>query len=216
MATPLFSSTRGVLACHLPTHDLFARIVLLVFALVMGQAIGAKIPKHYYPHQTKTYWEYSNGEAQVVGTSFKHRNLNLTVIQHKHAGTGLVVLEDLMEYRPDGSVWLRGLRSGGKVTSWYNPPLQIYPAGPLRAGMKWKSQSGNILRESEVLGPTRLVTSAGKFNALFIHTKTIVTGTESEEYTYFVPTVGIIRKQMLDGTVFDLLKFRSDTYTLGP
>ncbi|PNY83114.1 hypothetical protein CVO96_15165 [Deinococcus koreensis] len=168
-------------------------------ALVGAQ--GAAPPRPYYPYLPGERWTYSSGESQVVGASVVHRGVKVTPVSHQYGST--TYTQDLLELRADGSVWLRGVNAGGRLT-WFTAPLNVYPPGPLSPGMAWTSGSSTFRLASHVTGMSALRLSAGTFNALSIRTDTTAGGRVSTQTTYFVPTLGIVRYLAGDGSVVDL------------
>lgn len=173
-------------------------------ALLWQGALGAPpVDTNYYPHRPGTRWTYSSGETQVVGTPITHRGVRVVPVSHQYGST--TYTQDLIEHRADGSVWLRGVNAGGRL-SWYASPLNIYPPGPLSPGRSWTGSAGTLRTRSTVTGVTPLKLAGGTFNTLTIRTETTAGGKVSVQTTYFVPTVGIVRYQTADGSVIDLLR----------
>lgn len=163
---------------------------------------GSAFP-NYYPNKPGTRWTYSSGETQIIGTPITHKGVKVTPVSHQYGST--TYTQDLLEFRADGSVWLRGVNAGGRL-SWYNPPLNVYPPAPLSPGMKWSGATANLKTSNTVVGVTPLKLAAGTFNALTIRTDTNAGGKISTQLTYFVPTMGIVRYETADGSRIDLLK----------
>ncbi|GAA0500918.1 hypothetical protein [Deinococcus depolymerans] len=173
-------------------------------ALLCQAALGAPpVDSHYYPHRPGTRWTYSSGETQVVGVPITHRGVSVVPVSHQFGST--TYTQDLLEHRADGSVWLRGVNAGGRLT-WYASPLNVYPAGPLSPGMTWTGSAGTLKTRSTVTGVAPLKLAGGTFNTLTIRTETTAGGRASVQTTYFVPTLGIVRYQTADGSVIDLLR----------
>lgn len=168
-------------------------------ALVSAQGVAPAKP--YYGYQLGARWTYTSGETQVVGPAVVHRGVNVTPVSHQYGST--TYTQDLLELRADGSVWLRGVNAGGRLT-WFAAALNVYPPGPLSPGMAWSSGNGTLRLSSRVTGVSALRLSAGNFNALAIRTDTTTGGKVSSQTTYFVPTLGIVRYQTADGSVVDL------------
>ena len=122
-------------------------------------------------------------------------------VNHQYGGKTFT--QDLLEYRPDGSVWLRGLNVGGKLM-WYPSPLNVYPPGPLIPGQRWQSGAGALRSVGSVLGSEAVRTPAGTYNALVVRTDLTVGGQPSTQITYFVPSLGVVRYITADGTRVDL------------
>ncbi|MDB5046472.1 MAG: hypothetical protein JWQ08_2522 [Deinococcus sp.] len=178
-----------------------ALLSCLVLALV--PVAGAAVPSGYYPHTTGTRWTYSSGETQEVGKPALYRGVRVVPVAHQYGST--VYTQDLLEYRADGSVWLRGVNAGGRV-NWYTPPLNVYPPGPLVPGQTWSSASGTLKSASTVRGAEPLRVGSVSYNALVIRTVLTSGGRQSTQLTYFVPTVGVVRYQTADGSQIDLVK----------
>ncbi|MBZ9711761.1 hypothetical protein [Deinococcus multiflagellatus] len=178
-----------------------AHLLLLLLPLPLAGALA--VDTSYYPKRPGMRWTYSSGETQVVGAPVVHRGVSVTPVSHQFGQT--VFTQDLLEHRADGSVWLRGVNTGGRLT-WYTPPLNIYPPGPLRPGQTWTGVTAGLRQRSTVVGVAPLRTSAGAYNTLKIRTETTAAGKLSVQTTYFVPTVGVVRYETADGSVIDLVK----------
>ncbi|MFB9994396.1 hypothetical protein ACFFLM_20770 [Deinococcus oregonensis] len=182
------------------------RVAALLSSLLLlpcASGAGAAPPNGYYPHTTGTRWTYSSGETQEIGKPAVYRGVNVVPVAHQYGST--VYTQDLMEYRSDGSVWLRGVNAGGRV-NWYTPPLNVYPAGPLTPGQTWSSASGTLKSVSRVMGVEPLRVGKTSYNALLIRTVLTSGGRQSVQLTYFVPTLGVVRYQTADGSQIDLVK----------
>lgn len=165
----------------------------LITVGTVGMAQAA--PANYYPHAAGQAWTYASGETQVVGQPVTYRGVQITPVNHQLGRT--LIRQDFMEYRADGSVWLRGYHQGGKLT-WLARPLNVYPPAPLQVGQNWKSG----LDSMQVTGVKAVKTAAGTFNAFEIASRQ--GGTGRPQYSYFVPTVGIVQYQTAEGTVIPL------------
>ncbi|UBV43601.1 hypothetical protein LAJ19_05140 [Deinococcus taeanensis] len=172
----------------------------LLFAAATAAA-AATLDAHYYPHKPGTRWTYASGETQVVGAPVTHRGVNVVPVSHQYGST--TYTQDLLEYRKDGSVWLRGVNAAGRL-QWYAPPLMVYPPAPLAPGRTWQSATGPLRMKATVTGVAPLALTAGTFNALSIRTETTAGGKTSVQTSYFVPTVGIVRYETADGARIDL------------
>ncbi len=175
--------------------------LLLTALTVLPAAPAASVDPNYYPHRPGTRWTYANGETQVVGASLAYRGVTVTPVSHQFAGT--TYSQDLLEYRADGSVWLRGVNSGGRL-NWYAAPLLVYPAGPLKPGQSWTAQGAGLRMTVTVTGTAPLKLPAGNFNALILRSDTTTGGSTSVQLRYFVPALGVVRYQTADGSVIDL------------
>ncbi|GGL74396.1 hypothetical protein GCM10010840_10640 [Deinococcus aerolatus] len=176
--------------------------VLLLGNLAGAAAQGRAYPE-YYPHKSGTHWTYSNGETQVVGPAVTHRGVRVVPVSHQFGGKTFT--QDLLEYRADGSVWLRGVNTGGRL-GWYAAPLNIYPPAPLTPGQRWTSASGNMTVSSAVTGVATIETSGRRYNALSIRTETSAGGRVSVQTAYFVPGLGVVRFETADGSRVNLLR----------
>lgn len=182
-----------------PRHNGGVRLLASVSLALVSASLSAPVSPHYYPHQAGKSWTYGNGETQVVGAPVTYRGLSLVPVNHLFGK--LLVQQDLMEYRPDGSVWLRGIHQNGKLT-WLAQPLNVYPPGPLSVGRRWKSGPDDV----SVTGTQAVKTSAGTFNALVV--TTFSSGGKRAQHRYFVPTLGVVQFQTADGTVVPLIDRR--------
>ncbi|WP_019010643.1 hypothetical protein [Deinococcus aquatilis] len=171
--------------------------------LACAPAAGAATPSSYYPQKTGLRWSYSSGETQEIGTPAVYKGVRVIPVTHQYGST--VYTQDLLEYRADGSVWLRGVNAGGRV-NWYTPPLNVYPPGPLTPGQTWSSASGALKSSSRVTGVEPLRIGKTSYNTLVIRTVLTSGGRQSIQLTYFVPTVGVVRYQTADGSQIDLVK----------
>ncbi|GGR82112.1 hypothetical protein [Deinococcus sedimenti] len=175
---------------------------LLFTALtVLPSAWAASLDPHYYPHRPGTRWTYSSGETQLVGAPVTHRGVTVVPLSHQFGST--TYSQDMLEYRPDGSVWLRGVNAAGRL-SWYAAPLLVYPTGPLKPGQTWQSSTGTLRMTVTVTGVAPLKLAAGSFNALILRSETVTGGKASVQLSYFVPALGIVRYQTADGSTIDL------------
>ncbi|GAA5511749.1 hypothetical protein Dcar01_00462 [Deinococcus carri] len=178
------------------------RVLPALLLLLASSALSAPAPD-YYPRQPGTTWSYSSGETQVIAAPTTVRGVPVVPVGHQYGGQ--TYTQDLLEYRPDGSVWLRGVKAGDRLT-WYAAPLNVYPPGPLRPGQRWQSGGGTLKSSSQVVGSEPVRVPAGTFNALVIRTDLMVGGRQSTQLTSFVPGIGVVRYQTADGSRIDLLK----------
>lgn len=179
------------------TRRLIAVCLLLLLACAPALAQGA----HYYPHQPGRSWAYTSGETQVVASPTTYRGVQITPVSHQYGAQ--LLTQDLLEYRADGSVWLRGLKAGGRLT-WYSNPLNVYPPGPLTPGQRWQSGGSTLKSVGRVLGTEAVRVPAGTYNAFVIRTDLTVGGRQSSQVTYFVPGLGVVRYVTADGSRIDL------------
>ncbi|MFC5847680.1 hypothetical protein [Deinococcus petrolearius] len=166
---------------------------LALLCALLGTAPAAA-PAGYYPQAAGTAWTYSNGERQVLGAPVTYRGVR--VVPLSHVLGRVLVSQDLLEYRADGSVWLRGLHTGRELR-WYAAPVLVYPAGPLQPGQSWRGAG----RTTQVTGVQGVTTPAGTFNALVLRTQAV--GGAPQD-TLFVPGVGVVRYRTADGRTTDL------------
>lgn len=176
-------------------HNGLVRFLLLPLFLVVSVSLAAA--RLYYPHQAGQSWTYGNGETQVVGPPVTYKGVSLVPVNHQFGK--ILVRQDLMEYRADGSVWLRGVHQNGKL-QWYAQPLNVYPPGPLSVGQSWKSGQDSVT----VTGVKAVKTAAGTFNALVI--ATTPRGSRRAQLAYFVPTIGVVGYQTAEGSVVPLVQ----------
>ena len=188
-----------------PARPTVRRALVLPLLGLLGAALlnAQALDSNYYPRKAGTRWTYSSGETQIMGAAVTHRGVPVVPVSHQYGST--TYTQDLLEFRADGSVWLRGVNVGGRL-SWYAQPLNVYPPGPLSPGMTWKGSNGAVRTVSTVTGVTPLKTAGGTFNALTIQTETTAAGKISVQKTYFVPTLGVVRYETADGTRIDLLR----------
>lgn len=174
-------------------HNEGVRPVPLFLLPLLGLSLAASSP--YYPHQAGRSWTYANGETQVVGQPVTYRGVRVVPVNHQFGR--ILVRQDLMEYRPDGSVWMRGVHQSGKL-HWYAQPLNVYPPGPLTVGQSWNSGPDQVT----VTGTAAVKTRLGTFNALVL--ATVPGGSKRAQFSYFVPSVGVVQYQTAEGTVVPL------------
>lgn len=180
-------------------RSLLACLALLLFATGLAQ--------EYHPQQSGFSWTYTNGETQTLSGPRDFMGQQVMVLTHWLHGDA--VSEDYLVYAPDGVLHV-GTAAGGSVLT-YDPPLMAFAAGPYQAGSKWQSSarlSGvQLTMSAEVLGTAGVETPAGRFNALQIRQVTVTsTGGQTVLDAYFVPSVGVVRYVLQDGTVINLLE----------
>lgn len=173
---------------------------LLLGALSLGHAAPTGAAP-YYPYTPGTRWTYTSGETQLVGPAVVHRGVRVVPVSHLYGGR--TFSQDLLELRPDGSVWLRGVHAGGRL-SWYTSPLNVYPPGPLSPGMTWQSATGGLTSRSRVTGLSPVELGGRTLNALAIRTELTTGGKTSTQTAYFVPTLGVVRYETADGSRVEL------------
>lgn len=74
----------------------------------LSTPLAAAINANYYPHAPGQSWTYANGETQLVGQPVTYKGIRVVPVNHQFGK--ILVRQDLLEYRPDGSVWLRGVQ----------------------------------------------------------------------------------------------------------
>lgn len=183
------------------------RIAAAVAAGALLLTLVGAHAQEYYPAAAGYSWTYSSGETQTLSGPRDLGGKQVMVLTHYLSG--LPVSEDYLEYGPAG-VLSHGSASGGQVFP-YAPPIVVYPAAPLAPGAKWTSTTElpgfSLTLDSEVIGLRGVATDAGRFNALLIKQVTLTSnGARTNLDIYFVPTVGIVRFVMQDGTTIDLIE----------
>ncbi|WP_027480767.1 hypothetical protein [Deinococcus pimensis] len=177
--------------------------VKFVPALAVALALSSALASTYFPREPGTTWKLSNGEVQKLAAPLTLRGVKVTPLQHVIGGK--LVSEDLLDFS-SGGVQLRGTRVQGRV-AWYEPPLTLYPKGPLAVGQTWRSTSGGTTLTVQVVSQQALVTGGGKFNALLLRNEvTTASGGGSVNFAYFVPGLGTVRYVGANGGTVDLLK----------
>jgi len=179
-------------------------VALAVTGLTVAVEAGAQ---GYYPAQPGYSWTYSSGETQTISGPRELQGRDVMVLTHYLSG--MPVSEDYLDYAGSGVVSY-GSASGGQLYP-YDPPILVYPPEPLTPGAKWTSTTQlpgfSLTLDSEVVGLRGVATSAGRFNALLIRQTTLTSnGGQTLLDIYFVPTVGIVRFVMQDGTTIDLIE----------
>ncbi len=164
--------------------------------------------KGYYPHALGMRWVYTSGEVQAFTEVRELGGAEVWMLEHRYQD-GATMTEALAF--DDQGVWVFAVISGGETLA-YDPPLKLYPAPPLKVGMRWSAVTrlrGQTLKVvAEVLGLSGVVVPAGRFNAFKIRSRlTAADGSESVVDLYFVPGVGVVRYATADGGVIDLVKF---------
>lgn len=179
------------------------RTILAVFLLLTGFAFT----QEYHPQEPGYSWTYTNGETQALSGPREVGGQQVMVLTHWLHGEA--VSEDYLVYAPDG-VHHVGTAAGGSILN-YAPPLLAYAAGPFSAGQQWQSTSTisglRLTMSAEVLGTQGVETPAGRFNAFQIRQVTVTsTGGQTVLDAYFVPSVGVVRYVLQDGTIINLLE----------
>lgn len=177
-------------------------LVLALSALAFASA-----QRTYYPSTLGTSWTYSNGETQTLSSGAALYGDAFTILTHYVAG--VPISEEVLYVGPEGT-FIVGTASGGSFVT-YDPPLTVYPPGPLAPGDGWQSTtvvSGlEITVASEVVGVQGVRTPAGRFNALQIRQTTLTSsGARTTIDLFFVPTVGVVRFVTSDGVSTDLVE----------
>ncbi|SMB91763.1 hypothetical protein [Deinococcus hopiensis] len=177
------------------------RVLPAAAFLLLSAALTQAHAADYYPHTSGTSWTYTSGETQLVGTAVTYKGVRVVPVNHQYGGKTFT--QDLLEYRADGSVWLRGLNLSGKLL-WYSTPLNVYPPGPLAPGQRWQSGNPTLGSAGRVTGSGAVRVPAGTYNALVIRTDLTVGGQTSSQTTYFVPGLGVVRYAPGNGSPVDL------------
>jgi hypothetical protein len=175
----------------------------LVLVLMLGMAWSQEA---YYPSRDGLSWTYNNGETQVLSGVKTVGGYTASVLVKYIEGAPIA--EDYMVYDAQG-VSMVGTAANG-MTLEYTPGLVIYPVSPLQVGQSWKSKANlsgyEITITAEVIGVRGVETAAGRYNALQVRQQTITsTGGQTITDFFFVPSVGVVRWVMQDGTTIDLI-----------
>jgi hypothetical protein len=175
----------------------------LVLVLMLGMAWAQEA---YYPSRDGLSWTYNNGETQVLSGVKTVGGYTASVLVKYIEGAPIA--EDYMVYDAQG-VSMVGTAANG-MTLEYTPGLVIYPVSPLQVGQSWKSKANlsgyEITITAEVIGVRGVETAAGRYNALQVRQQTITsTGGQTITDFFFVPSVGVVRWVMQDGTTIDLI-----------
>lgn len=179
------------------------RPITIMLALILGLVLAQS--NHYFPSGVGFSWVYSSGEEQT----FARESGGLLVLEHRFSGRSRYA--DLLRYDASG-VYLEGVYIGG-TTQKYEPPLQLYPSGPLIIGQEWGMRSSiqgkTVAFVAKVIRLEGVQVPAGKFNAYVIRTSFVTqSGGSSVVESYFVPGVGVVRFVGADGSAVDLVKFK--------
>ncbi len=179
----------------------FLAVILLLLC-----ASGAA-QEDFHPQQSGYSWTYTNGETQMLGGPRDFAGQQVMVLTHWFQGDA--ISEDYLVYSPDGVLHV-GTAAAGTVMT-YSPPLRAYIAGPFQVGTSWQSTARlgdiSITLSAEVLGMRGVETPAGRFNAWQVRQVTVTnTGAQTVLDAYFVPTVGVVRYVMQDGSIINLLE----------
>jgi hypothetical protein len=177
----------------------------LVFFIALLTLASAQ--EAYYPARDGLSWTYSNGETQMLSGSRDVSGQTASILLKMYEG--VAISEDYLVYDAQG-VRMVGTAANGQLLG-YNPVLQLYPPFPLQVGQSWKSKASvsgiEISLAGEVLGVRGVETSVGRFNALQIRQQTVTsTGGQTVIDFFFVPSVGVVRWVMQDGTTIDLIE----------
>jgi hypothetical protein len=181
-------------------------VVLLAFFTLVAFS-GALAQESYYPARDGLTWTYSNGETQMMSGSRDVSGQAASILLKMYGG--VAVSEDYLVYDANG-VKMVGTAANGQLLA-YSAALQVYPPSPLQVGQSWKSKASvsgiEISLAGEVLGVRGVETAAGRFNALQVRQQTVTsTGGQTIVEFFFVPSVGIVRWVMQDGTTIDLIE----------
>ena len=180
----------------------FSRVILLI-AVLVGVAFAQG---DYYPGKTGQKWTYSNGTVQEFVAQKTVNGQTVSVLVTSLSGK--VVSEQYFQSSPQGVFWF-GARANNKL-DWYSSAIVVYPAAPLKTGMRWssssKTASGTLALTARVLGSEGIQTPAGRFNAFRVRSSvTTSSGASSVSDLFFVPGVGTVRYVTQDGSAVDLV-----------
>lgn len=180
-------------------------VVLLLAGAVLAQ--GAAGQASYYPHGDGLRWSYDSGVTQVMSGPRLFDGREVIVLTHYL--DGVPVSEDYLVFSEAGVLSV-GTAASGQVLR-YDPPLLVYPPGPLEVGATWRSTTDlgpfSITLDAEVIGVRGIQTPAGRFNALQVRQRTLTSsGASTMLDLFFVPGVGVVRFVALDGSVIDLIE----------
>ncbi len=183
----------------------FLASFIALITLVFLTPVSAQ--ESYYPARDGLTWTYSNGETQMLSGSRDVSGQAASILLKMYGG--VAVSEDYLVYDAQG-VKMIGTAANGQLLA-YSSVLQLYPPSPLQVGQSWKSKASvagmEISLAGEVLGVRGVETTAGRFNALQIRQQTVTsTGGQTIVEFFFVPSVGIVRWVMQDGTTIDLIE----------
>ena len=178
---------------------------LLVWCASLAQVAAAQAS--YYPHGDGLRWTYDSGVTQVMSGPRLFDGREVMVLTHYL--DGVPVSEDYLTYGEDG-VRSVGTAASGQVLR-YDPPLLVYPPGPLEVGSTWRSTTDlgpfSITLDAEVIGVRGIQTPAGRFNALQVRQRTLTSsGASTALDLFFVPGVGVVRFLTQDGSLVDLIE----------
>jgi hypothetical protein len=189
------------------------RACLLVLALsILGLAQAATSIQDYFALRPGLRWSYSNNTSQEILAVRKVNGQSVLVL--KHFVEGKPTSEDYLQIVEGNGVFYYGTKAtiGKKPQlTWYNPPLALYPKGPIEVGQTWQSSStigkATITLAARVISTEGLVTKAGRYNALVIRSQiTTSGGASSVSDAYFVPAIGTVRFVTQDGSSVELVK----------
>lgn len=181
------------------------RFLLATITLLALLATGLA-QESYYPVRDGLSWTYSNGETQTFsGVAALDGQSAYKLL---HLLEGAPISEDYLVYDASG-VRTIGTSAGGQTLA-YTPYLTVYPPAPIQVGQSWTSTARvadfDISLSSEVVAVRGVETPAGRYNALQIRQQTVTsTGGQTIIDMYFVPSIGVVRWVMPDGTTVDLI-----------
>jgi len=183
------------------------RRLSLFLLLLLGMALATA--PNYYPHKVGMTWVYDSGETQTYESVRNQDGQEVWELSHSYDGK--VRYTDYLIFDENG-VWLLGVDTGSGVMP-YDPPIQIYPAAPLRVGESWSSRTkfrgANLAVVNKVIGIEGVIVPFGRYNAFVIRSSlTAQGGGASVVDMYFVPGIGVVRYATQDGGQIDLVKFK--------
>lgn len=194
------------------------------FLILLSLALPLAAARAFFPHDDGMRWTYDNGEIQELSGPYRladvavyfERTVDAAFADYevmklsKYFGD-ILVSEDFLIYEED-AVYTVASNFVGASQYWYNPPMLLYQGNRWRIDDSWESVS-NVLddRLQITLSSTIVATQAieipvGRFNAWVIHQNSFNNkGVQNVLELYFVPTIGIVRFQTMDGGTVNLV-----------
>lgn len=194
----------------------FFFFILLLAPLAMA--------RDYFPHNDGMRWTYDNGEIQELsgpyrladiaadfGRSVETAFADYEVMKLSKYLGDILVSEDFLIYE-EAAVYSVASNFLGSSQYWYNPPMLLYQGNRWHIEDSWESVS-NILDDrlqitltSHIVATQAVETPVGRFNAWVIRQDSFNNkGVQNVLELYFVPTIGIVRFQTMDGSAVNLL-----------
>ncbi|VTR93235.1 Uncharacterized protein OS=Meiothermus silvanus (strain ATCC 700542 / DSM 9946 / VI-R2) GN=Mesil_1810 PE=4 SV=1: DUF3108 [Gemmata massiliana] len=200
---------------------LFAGLAALV-PLMWSTTAAAPVPKHlmkepplYYPTRVGAKWVYQIGKEELVlsVSAVEPTDTGLLVSITNHRPNGRTFLDQKMLVTPAGVTQIESFE--GKLDSpwcWLKIPCVI--------GQKWESDCSNDVFvqkwECTTLGTEEVEVPAGKFTAVRVHTKLVVTrreggplpiGSVISSVEWYAPGVGVVKVEPSPGSTRVLKSF---------